>query len=338
MTYLPDDLLLIIFTYLAASTDRKQDPEWYSRPALRPLAVSYLVACERVRRQWKHLIRSSRMDDAWLSMQCRDFASAGIWSCLPLLCRSRYITLFLHSHHSRAARATISGIAVYPDAVFATSAYDPSWTYNLLFQAHQRGTNQSWPLVDLGVLGGWSANDFAIVVFRNSMRHLYDYPSPDSQDVLLDHESAMYTDDYVPTPGLEGVIFIGRSDGARALLGRFDSTLIGKGGIEDDGWTGECSDEPHLYCTPVFVQSLVRDIFFGQAEYTLTLRVQVEYERRHPENGGWISDIELELIPKMYPHPDSPIDRQMATSPDARNAFMRTLVDRLQWWHAAMEQ
>jgi len=275
--YLPDDVLVTLLTLVSTSTDSKEDPEWYSRPTRRPLAVTYLVACERVCTQWKFCLRSRHMHNAWLVMLHRDFPGHMSPQLTP---DWQYKTLFFHAYYSRAARATIHNIDVFADAASAKfdpswrynssfeARFDPSWRYNVFFEARQKG-GQTWPLMHIGECR-WTVNHSQITLFRVTPNFaqrmhnmIYKYDFPQSRDVVLGHETEEYTNDYVPTPGLEGAVYIGRSDGRRALLGRFDSTLISEDGDERDGWTYVSDDSPHNCCAPVFAQPLMRSIFFG---------------------------------------------------------------------------
>ena len=337
---LPDDLLLLIFTDLSTSTDsEEEDPERYSRPTRRPVAVTYLIACERVCRQWIQILSSPRAHRVWLDMHFRHFGEPRFIS--PS--REVYVARFFHTYYSRAARSTLHDIDVFPDAASGNRAFDPSCTYKVFFEAHHKGASQLSPLIDVGKCR-WDVPQASIFLFRrlqshhhnprdasrmqfHVMRHARDFP--EYRSVVLDAETPSRSY-YVPTPGLEGAVYLGRSDGARALLGRFDSTLIHRhsrdGSFTDD--EGD-TDHPNIYYAPTFVQPVVHNIFFGKVRYTLRIRVEVQYERKHPEKGGWLSDLELEMIPDGYPDTDVPFEKM--SSSYVKDAFMKALDATLQW-------
>ena len=332
---IPDDLMVIIFTYLSASTDRKQEPAWYARPTRHPLAVTFLLACERVCRQWKNLLRSHRMGSAWVDMYRRDFLPG--YTGLVHNSSSSYRSAFFHAYYSRAARKTLRSMDVFPDAAFAASTHNPSWTYEVLFEARQKETDRWWPARSMGQFE-WSVYGTGVTLYGTVMQHHEFYNMgdrdefPESRSVVLGHESATYTNDYVPTPSLEGMVYLRRSDGACALLGRFDSSLVQAD--EKDGWKDECSDQPELYCAPFFVQPLIRNIRFGDRRYTLYLRVEVQYERNHPEMGGWFSDLELDLILLNFENEHTEIEhahQKQMSRPMAKDAFVKALNATLQW-------
>lgn len=329
---LPDDLLAIVFTLLSTSTDSELEPMWYSRPTRRPLAVTYLLACERVCDRWRRLLWSARMNYMWLRMLRRDFDP----SVSHPECRRQYITMFFHSYYSRAARSTINNIYVFSDAAFATCEFDPSWEYKVVFEARQ-GTDRWWSPQQVGVLEYEVVEYQAVSLFRVTClspdqdhfyrrRTLNDFP--ERREVLLEGVGSTF----VPSQGLHGVIYLDRSDGARAVLGRFDSAVIDTNAVECDGRTVVSSSPyPQIWHAPMFMQPLVRKIYYGDAEFTLNLLVVTEYEAHRPEKGGWLADMMLELELQFADESDRPLPPNV-TSLAAENAFMKALTDRLQWY------
>lgn len=328
---LPDDLLAIVFTLLCTSTDSELEPAWYSRPTRRPLAVTYLLACERVCDQWKRLLWSARMNDMWLRMLRRDFDP----SVFHPECRKQYITMFFHSYYSRAARSTINNIYVFSDAAFAACEFNYWWDYTVVFEARQ-GMDRWWSPQQVGVLEYNVLEYQAVSLFHGPRddqdhfhRRLTRTDFPERRDVQLQRVPGS---SFVPSPGLHGVIYLDRTDGARAVLGRFDSAVINTSAVESDGRTVDsCSPYPHIYRAPMFEQSLVRNIYYGDAEFTLKLLLVTEYEARRPEKGGWLSDIKLELELRFADESDRPLPPNV-TSPAAEDAFMKALTDKLQWY------
>ena len=251
--------------------------------------------------------------------------------------RSAYKSLFFAAHLCRAARSTLCNVAVYSDAASETRVY----TYNVHIDAAHKGTTTPRLMQnkDAGTMT-WLTSPYLndITVFHSSccsMRNARRFPNSSRRRVMLGHESAEYVNDYVPTPPLEGAIYLRRSDGARALLGRFDASCFsvpweGCGGAltgEHDSRCGEASEDPSVYYAPFFRQPLVRKIFFGDSEWRLCLRVEVQYSKRHPERGGWMADLQMDLSPERW----ETVDRAKMASPLARESFYKALNSLLEW-------
>ena len=71
----------------------------------------------------------------------------------------------------------------------------------------------------------------------------------------------------------------------------------------------------------------MRDVYFGNVRYVLRLRVEVRYEVKHPEKGGWLSGVELEMFGDGGPW-ELP---ENMSSPYVKHAFMKALEASLQW-------
>ena len=242
--------------------------------------------------------------------------------------------MFFHSYYSRAARFTINNIYVFSDAAFATCEFDPSWEYKVVFEARQ-GMDRWWSPQQVGVLEYEAVEYQAVSLLRNlspDQDHFHRRRTrtdfPERRDVLLEGVGRTF----VPSQGLHGVIYLDRSDGARAVLGRFDSAVIDTNAVECDGRTDvSISPYPQIWSAAMFMQPLVRKIYYGDAEFTLKLLVVTEYEARQPEKGGWLADIILELELQFADESDRPLPSNV-TSLAAENAFMKALTDRLQWY------
>lgn len=337
MPHLPDDVLAHILSALADGAGACITASAHDgRPVLQVSdGPRHLARCEGVCAEWKAMVRGAAMDGAWRRMCQADFpwsdgAMAAPW-------RTAYLRVRRAVCHSRASEATLSGVDVLADCLRGPRA---SGERLRLFATVRQWDKEARSLVAVSsrCLGDLSS---AILDAENGLYQLQEsdihdmrnrraFPPAEDRRVRLVREAS---DDYwsLPSPGLSGELCVVRSsDGACALLGRFDQAVPEEG---DSVWLENMATTSDDYSAPHFCQPIVSDIRIGSAVWWLSVCVEVQFPtprrtrqagRRRSRVMGWVAGVDLMLALGKNDHDDLPCR-------STRDALLDALHHTLQW-------